>query len=495
LSEQEANNFMELIIKFVNDNANLVYDQNNTPYCEVMRHNQCQIISMYSQSFHDWVRHGFFSAYTRALRNHDIKDAVEHLSCMAKLTGKKITTALRLACRNDTCYINTASANHEVIKITTNGWEVEPNPAIYFVESNTAEALPLPKPGGTIDVLRKKYLNLGSDDDWHIMVVYLVSAIFDLPSKPFILLNGEQGSAKSTTTRVIRELIDPSRVKAQTTPSSINDLLLAALNNALVCIDNASKLSQKVMDTACQLCTGAGFRKRRLYTDTDEIAFEITRLLIINGIDADIITAPDLLSRCIQLILPPIDKTNRLTESVFWREFEEDRPQILGALYNIVAKVLTIKDTVELKESTRLTDFCRIGVAVEQVMGWQEGSFMSAMNKMQAEALAVALDCDATATAIIKTMEKQSSWKGTAERLLAQLNLVCDESLKRSSKWPHSARSLGIRLVKIMPALKEHGIIVEKTKSGDRHITITNENFVPSAPSCTVTKFAQFASQ
>mgnify|MGYP001102926739 CR=1 FL=1 len=495
MSENDSQSFMELIIKFVNDNSNLVYDQNNTPYSEIMRGNQCQIISMHSQAFNDWIRHGFLLTYNRALRNHDIKDAVEHLACMAKLTGKQVKTALRLAYDGNDCYVNTANKKGEVIKITKDGWQVEPNPSVYFVESNTAEALPIPKQEGTLDLLRDKYLNLGSDDDWYMLVVYLVAAQFDLPSKPFILLNGEQGSAKSTTTRVIRELIDPSRVKAQSTPSSMNDLMLAALNNALVCIDNASKLSQKVMDTACQLCTGAGFRKRRLYTDTDEIAFEITRLLIINGIDADIITAPDLLSRCIQLVLPPIDKSKRLTESVFWQEFEDDRPLILGAIYDIVAKVIASKDTVELNESTRLTDFCRIGVAVEQVMGWQEGSFMNAMNKMQAEALAVALDYDATATAIIKVMEKQSSWKGTAEKLLSQLNLVSDENLKRHSKWPHSTRSLGIRLVKIMPALKEHGIIVEKTKSGDRHISITNENYVPSAPSCTVTKFAQFAAQ
>lgn len=493
MSKEEGKTYLEAIIGYVSDNSNLVNDQNNTPYAEISIDGQCQVISLFSQDFQNWVRHGFFESYRQPLRGHDIKDAIEHLTCMAKYKGKKITTALRLAFDDTACYVNTGNDKGEVIKIEKGKWYIEPNPSIYFLKSNTAEALPLPEEGGDLNILRDKYLNLGSEESWRLILVYLVAALFDLPSKPFILLNGEQGSAKSTTTRVLRELIDPSRVKAQTTPSSINDLLLSALNNALVCIDNASKLSDKVMDIACQLCTGAGFRKRRLYTDTDEIAFEITRLLIINGIDADLITAPDLLSRCLQLILPPIDKSKRLAESKFWKDFEADKPKILGSLYKLVAQVIEVQSSIELKESTRLTDFCRIGTAVEQVLNWPDGSFIAAMNNMQSEALAISLEYDITASAIMKIVEK-TSWKGTAEQLLAKLNVVRDYDHPNQAKWPRSARSLGIRLTKIAPALASQGIVIEKTKSDQRWIEISNNNVYDMSPNSKIPDLQSFAS-
>ncbi|WP_448553320.1 hypothetical protein [Thalassotalea montiporae] len=492
MSNEEKKTFLEAIIELVEENSNLVVDQNETPHIEIVNQGQQQVISMFGQDFQDWLRKSFYDAFGRPLRSYDIKDAIEHLSSMAKFSGRKVVTALRLAYSDNNCYIDLGNEKREVMKITKDGYVIDKAPAVYFIQSKMAAALPIAQEGGDLTLLRDKYLNLGSEESWILVTVYLVAAFFDLPSKPFILLNGEQGSSKSTTTRLIRELIDPSKVKAQTTPSSKNDLLLSALNNALVCIDNASKLSPKLMDIACQLCTGAGFSKRRLYTDTDLVSFEITRLLIINGIDADIITAPDLLSRCIQLILPAIDKSKRVAETQLWKDFASDKPKILGALYDLVSKVLAIHESIDLKESTRLTDFCRIGVAVETVLGWEAGAFMAAMNNMQSEALAVALDYDSTASAIMKIMKKQSKWKGTAEQLLSKMNLICDLDVTRDAKWPRSARALGIRLVKITPALREQGIFIEKTKSGDRMISITAADNVSSKIKSPSHKFEKF---
>jgi hypothetical protein len=58
---------------------------------------------------------------------------------------------------------------------------------------------------------------------------------------------------------------------------------------------------------------------------------ENLRPIILNGIE-EIATRSDLLDRCIVLELPVIAKEKRRPEADFWREFEQVRPGILGAL-------------------------------------------------------------------------------------------------------------------------------------------------------------------
>ena len=138
--------------------------------------------------------------------------------------------------------------------------------------------------------------------------------------------------------------------------------------------------------------------------------------------------------------------------------------------------MIAVIDDIEVENSTRLTDFCRVGVAVEQVMGWPEGAFMKAIKEMQAQAMDMALDADVIAVGIKKVMETRKNWSGTAEDLLRIMNRCCNFELSTQPKWPTSARSLGIRLVKALPPLREQGIDIQKTKSNARIITITNAN-------------------
>jgi hypothetical protein len=102
----------------------------------------------------------------------------------------------------------------------------------------------------------------------------------------------------------------------------------------------------------------------------------------------------------------------------------------------------------------------------------------------------IALESDVTATGIQRVMENRTRWDGTADRLLSAMNQLCGFDLTNQPLWPKSARALGIRLVKIMPALREQGIVIEKTKSGPRKITITNIAVTrPAKPESLLSKF------
>ena len=59
-------------------------------------------------------------------------------------------------------------------------------------------ALPIPERGGSIDDLRQ-LLNVPNENDWVLVVSWLLGALRPERPYPVLVLQGEQGSAKSTT--------------------------------------------------------------------------------------------------------------------------------------------------------------------------------------------------------------------------------------------------------------------------------------------------------
>src|SRR5262249_18831070 len=146
---------------------------------------------------------------------------------------------------------------------------------------------------------------------------------------------GEQGSAKSTTTRVAAALIDPCSLLRSMSRDE-HSLAIAANKSWVVTIDNLSGLPPWMSDALCRLATGGGFAQRTKYSDDDETIFRATRPIVLNGID-DIAERPDLLDRAIVLNLPRITTDQRRTEQEFWGLFAAAAPKILGALLDAVS--------------------------------------------------------------------------------------------------------------------------------------------------------------
>ena len=113
---------------------------------------------------------------------------------------------------------------------------------------------------------------------------------------PVLVLSGEQGSAKSTFSKILRALLDPNAAPLRALPREDRDLFIAATNSHLLTFDNVSGLPSGISDTLCRLATGGGFAVRQLYTDQDEVIFDAPRPVILNGIE-DIVTRPDLADR------------------------------------------------------------------------------------------------------------------------------------------------------------------------------------------------------
>ncbi len=138
--------------------------------------------------------------------------------------------------------------------------------------------LPVPTRGGTVEELRR-FVNVTDEVGWRLTVAWVVQALRPTGPYPVLLLQGEQGSAKSTAERLLRALIDPSAAPLRTTPRNEHDLFIAATSAWVVALDNISNLQPWLSDALCRLSTGGGFSTRTLYKNREQELFDATRPL------------------------------------------------------------------------------------------------------------------------------------------------------------------------------------------------------------------------
>jgi hypothetical protein len=211
--------------------------------------------------------------------------------------------------------------------------------------------LPVPERGGSIEALRS-FLNLSSQNDFVLIVAWLLAALRSGGPYPLLAVSGEQGSAKTVLSKLLRALVDPNVAAVRALPREERELMIAANNGHLLAFDNLSGMSPWLSDALCRLASGGSFAVRQLYTNDEEVLFKAARPTLLNGIE-DVIGRPDLADRAIFLTLGPIREEHRRSESELWREFELARPSILGALLDAAAHGLEALGSVHLDRLPR----------------------------------------------------------------------------------------------------------------------------------------------
>lgn len=412
-----------------------------------------------SRRYRQWLLRRFYVERGRAPSAQAMTDALNTLEARAIFDGPEAIVHTRVARHGDrVVYVDLCNARWEGVEITLSGWRVVSSDAVSvkFVRKDNAAPLPHPEEGGTVGDLRP-LLNVRAEDDFRLLVAWMVGTFNPDGPYPVLALQGEQGSAKSTTVRVLRSVTDPAVEPLRAPPRDERDLAIAAGGNWTPALDNLSGVRPWLSDALCRLATGGGFATRELYSDDREVVFSQKRPVILNGIDS-LAAAGDLRDRSLVIELPPIPPAERRTEREFSRELEGARPAVLGALLDAVSAALRNMGHAVLVERPRMADFAEWVVAAEEALGWATGAFMEAYAGNRGAATGSALDEDPVATAVRELVARRGEWSGTSTELLAELCEMVDESTKRSKSWPAAPNVLSNAQKRMAPALREVGI-------------------------------------
>ena len=345
------------------------------------------------------------------------------------------------------------------------GWKLIDNPPVRFRRTPAMLPLPVPEPGGNIEALRK-LLTLGKDE-FVLTVGWLLAALRPYGPYPVANIFGEHGSAKTTTAKVLRQLIDPNAMPVRRPQRGEQDLFIAAANSHIIAFDNISQLQPWMSDALCTLATDGAFSTRRLYSNTEEQLFRAQRPIVVNGI-VNAIERPDLADRSLYLPLDAVPDGARRTEEEFWAEFERERPRILGALLTAIAHGLKALPDIKPAALPRMADFTRWAIACEGAL-WPAGTFERAYARNRMGGVEDTLGADAVATSVRQFMSHRSQWSGQLKALLAELGDIAGEVVTKTKGWPRSERGLSNRLKIAAPFLRRIGIAVtwgERTEHG-----------------------------
>jgi antitoxin (DNA-binding transcriptional repressor) of toxin-antitoxin stability system len=331
--------------------------------------------AVHSKGFRTFLAGAFWKSARKAPGSQAMQDALGVLSAKALFDGPEIPVHIRVGELDGAICYDLANSRWQAVRVTAAGWEVVDDPPIRFIRRRGMQALPVPVAGGSLGTLRR-LVNAAEDAVWVMLVSWLVGAM--RPHGPYAVLsvNGEQGSAKSTTCRMLRRSIDPNVADLRSRPRDDRDLMIAAANAWVVGFDNLSGIPHDLSDGMCRLATGGGFATRELYTNDDECILTATRPVLLNGID-EIATRPDLIERSLILTLPNIADSCRRDERDLWSAYEAARPRILGALLDSVATAVRNLPGVRLDRPPRMADFATWVVAAESALPWEPGTFLS----------------------------------------------------------------------------------------------------------------------
>jgi hypothetical protein len=449
--EKKLSEATEIVSAVLDAGLDLFHAPDNTAYVKVEVDEHAEIWPLRSRRFKNHLAYLIYERRQRVTNANSVSDALSVLEAKALFEGEKIEVHVRVAEHDGAIWLDLANEKWQAVCITKDGWTIVDKPQIRFLRPHGLLSLPIPEHGGSVKDLRK-FLNV-SDDDFVLIVAFLVAALRPRGPYPVLVISSEQGSGKTTTSRMIRELVDPNFAPTRAEPKENRDLAISCRNGHVIALDNVSKLQDWLSDTLARISTGDAFATRTLYTDADETLFAACRPVVLNGITA-IPQRADLLDRSVIVTCSTIPDHLRRPEDELWRAFRSAQPMILGALLDAAVKALAQVDQVTLNQLPRMADFAKWVAAAEAALPWRAGRFLEIYSGNRQDAIEQILDSDPVAD----LAKKLAPWRGTAAELLAELNKSVPESMVRRKDWYSKPKQVSDHLRRIAPPLRRIGI-------------------------------------
>ncbi|MGO9449956.1 MAG: hypothetical protein ACLQDV_02750, partial [Candidatus Binataceae bacterium] len=171
-------------------------------------------------------------------------------------------------------------------------------------------------------------------------------------------------------------------------------------------------------------------------------------------------------------------------EAQFWREFEEARPRILGALLDAATAGLRNLPNVRLDRLPRMADFAIWVSACERALGLERGEALEAYRANCAAARNLALEASPVYEPLLEVA--RAGFSGTSSELLSLLSKLATDSTRRSRRWPKAPNLLSNLLRRMAGNLRSTGIEIYFNRAdhqGRRLISVTSASLAPQTSS------------
>lgn len=360
---------------------------------------------------------------------------------------------LRVARKDGWAYLDLGEPSGRAVRVSAHSWDIVPEAPLTFRRTELTGVLPEPDPDGCLGDLWA-LLNVADDDRPLVLAWMLCCLLGDIPC-PILVLNGEQGTGKSSAARIIVLSLDPSAAPLRRVTHSEDSWPLVAQSSWVIALDNVSTIRPGLSDTLCRAVTGDGDVRRRLYSDGALVSFNYRRPILLNGIGFGELRG-DLAERVVAVELMRIGGDRRVPESQLSEQFTSAQPRILGALLTLLSQVIAELPRIRLDSLPRMADFAEVLAAIDIVLGVRGlDRYLEQVDRRAAESAGG----DPVARAL--RMELDGTFTGTASQLLAFTEIYRPDGVAGQG-WPVRAQGMSDYLRRHAPAWRAAGWQVDE---------------------------------
>ena len=469
-----------LLVYVGREKPTLFIDEYGDPYISPTG-DGTEVYRINSRATKRWLAHLMDTAEGKAPSGEALNSCILTLEARAGRTGETYQLDVRTAWRDGVIWYD---LGRSAVRVFAGGWEICDKPPILFRRFPHQHAQVTPVTPGDFSLLQK-YLRFSPNDDDDRLLAS-VSLITDFTAGISVVgkdFSGPEGSAKTTTARVLVSLVDPSAVPTVRRVPKQDALAQRFEGWRVAAFDNAGdSFPDWLQDAIAAAITGDGDIRRELYTTKDTSVMSFMRSVVITGITVPLTNA-DVLDRFLLLRLSRISEEDRMPEDDFWKAFNADKPAILGGVFDVLSRALAILPTVNLTRLQRMASWTRLGWAISEALGDGGARFLTAYKNNIQRRRAEAIAADLVAQAVLILMEpiaEESEWRGTPTKLKNALDSIAEGVLgvdledkrKAAEVWPTDTTRLGHALTRIAETLDAEGVSFRRDHDGRRRIYI-----------------------
>ena len=457
-SRPSASNLVNLVLSV---GIELFHDDSEENYARIPVQGHFEVWPCQSNIFKEWIAKLVWDVDKDVPSTDALNSALAVLKAQAKFDGKRYKLHNRVAPMAEEIWYDLVDQDSQAVRINADGWKIVKNPPILFKRYSHQLPHAIPQRGGDLHDLLN-FIDLRDSSQNLLLLVYLVTCFLPEIPHPIPVLYGPQGSGKTTIFRMLRGLIDPSCTPVLSFPKNTSELVQQLSHHWSPFYDNLGLISESNSDLLCRAVTGEGFTKRKNYSDDDDIIYSYRRCIGLNGVDA-IVQRPDLLDRSILFELDRISSSRRQEERKLLKLFEDQRPVLLGAIFDALSEAIRIYPSINLSELPRMADFASWGCAIAVALGYSEEDFLAAYSLNYQMRNKEALQANPLGSVILEFMEERDFWEGSATELFSAIGSIVNSQGTniKSPLWPKAPHALTVRLNQISTNLRAMGISVE----------------------------------
>ena len=410
-----------------------------------------KILPIEGRQFGNLLTRMYCMRFGRMPAKKEISELRFQINAWADISPRRIMH-LRTAQHDGRIYYSLGDDLGNTVEIRPGDWSVGRTDQVHFANRPLGGQQVLPTPTSGDSDLRRclfQFVNLVNPDDQLLFLAYLASCFVPEVAHPACLLVGGEGSAKSSTARIVKALVDPANIDLLGFPEKDIDLAQICSHNHLAVFDNLARISRTQSDVLCR---------------ADDFSFTFQGCVVITSINL-VAEQPDLLDRSLLFRMPRISSESRQCESSYWQEFQKMRPLLLGWIFDVLAGAMDIMPTVKVESLPRLADFYRWGIAISLALGESESAVMAAFDQNRQKINEALLDANSLVSTIVDFINRQAKWEGTATELLNELI-----NLSSAKTLPKAANQLSRQLKEIETTLGKSGIELQWGRYADRNV-------------------------